>query len=777
MADDDSFDCFLSHNSLDKEAVKDLGALLNARNIHVWIDTYDLSLGTRWQDGLEQGLRACRSVAVLIGPHGAGPWQRDETQAALSLAVDKQYPVFAVLLPGALDSQIPLFLRNRTWMDLRKGLNDRAGIDRLAAEITSTRPERNASGIPPGQAPGLQRSPSPGTLAAGPPTIILCLDCTGDRLSVRTLESPVMPPHTTPLRDLSPGRVVQDLALLTRALFESAFQMKDCYAAAGGSSTDDPTRHPLRLQLLCTDPTIADLPWHCLTHEGRRLGEAGWIIEVIDQPAGIALVIDLDNPLVIAPADPRLADAIGARSHATEVCALIRRLLADRRPEVRWVSNRRELDLELDLEHEPDFIYCFAQVDRSGMLALGKHGGQPDDYGLAALADRLAGFAHKPLLWLHLIEDREAPLERSLLWRLRRAVRLLLVQTASQSNLERSLEHTRVWMSAMADGKEEPAAVLSRLGDAQGVRLWFGASGVRLGKPRDPGAALMDHIRAALIRVLLGRQDEKLRLYYALKRASGGTLLLYGVCGDEQSCVQDLPGQTRQFIADLDRGFRIETRPLPYTLRASRTLFDDLTRQFKQDLNVTPRNPPKEALKELPLLKPESDETLVIALSWLLDVAQDCTPGELGDWLATWRRAVCEVLNRDEIPADYRVLVGACIQWPTDWPARHGSDADTLQQAIDQALRPRDHAPAHVRPIAMERSLALVKRREILEFYQDADPALKAALGTRQLPVETLADYLLARAGGRFQETVNLIYSECKEHYAGFNAFIEDQDP
>lgn len=353
-------------------------------------------------------------------------------------------------------------------------------------------------------------------------------------------------------------------------------------------------------------------------------------------------------------------------------------------------------------------------------------------------------------------------------------MRLLLVQTATQSTLERSLEHTREWLSAMADGKEEPAAVLSRLDERQAARLWLGTAGLRLGKPRDHRAAFMDQIRAALIRILLGREDEKLRLYYALKKAHGGTLLLYGVCGDEQSCVHDLPGQTRQFIADLDRGLRVETRPIPYTLAPSPTLFDDLTRQFKQDLNVTRRNPPREALGDLLIGEPTSDETLVIALSWLLEVAPGCAPGELGDWLATWRRAVSGVLNRDEIPPDYRILVGACIQWPAGWPEAHGSDANSLQQTIDRALRPRDNPPPHLRPIAMEQSLALLKRREVLEFYQDCEPALKEGLGARDLPVEALVDYLLARTGGRFRETVDLICGECREHYAGFNAYLKE---
>ena len=91
MAADD-FDCFLSHNSEDQPAVIALAATLADLGIRAWLDFQQLPPGTRWQDGLEQGIQASRSVAVLVGPHGAGPWQEEETQAALNLAARGQLP-------------------------------------------------------------------------------------------------------------------------------------------------------------------------------------------------------------------------------------------------------------------------------------------------------------------------------------------------------------------------------------------------------------------------------------------------------------------------------------------------------------------------------------------------------------------------------------------------------------------------------------------------------------------------------------------------------------
>lgn len=44
-----AFDIFLSHNSKDKPEVRELVALLQARNIRVWFDEDQLIPGRNWQ--------------------------------------------------------------------------------------------------------------------------------------------------------------------------------------------------------------------------------------------------------------------------------------------------------------------------------------------------------------------------------------------------------------------------------------------------------------------------------------------------------------------------------------------------------------------------------------------------------------------------------------------------------------------------------------------------------------------------------------------------------
>ena len=143
MADGDRFDCFLSHNSKDKPAVRALAADLRAAGVSVWLDEEQLRPGIPWQPLLESGIRASRSVAVMVGAAGIGPWQDQEQQAALMLAVRNELPVIPVLLPDARSQpDLPLFLANRTWVDLRSGTAVGADpdLDALVWGITGRRP-------------------------------------------------------------------------------------------------------------------------------------------------------------------------------------------------------------------------------------------------------------------------------------------------------------------------------------------------------------------------------------------------------------------------------------------------------------------------------------------------------------------------------------------------------------------------------------------------------------------------------------------------------------
>lgn len=131
-----SFDCFLSHNSKDKPAVRALKLALEAQGLRCWLDEEQLRPGLPWQSLLEQGIKGADSVAVCVAADGIGPWEDEEMRAALTLAVRDGRAVIPVVLPGApVQPELPLFLSSRTWVDLRDGYNGE-GLARLVWGIT-----------------------------------------------------------------------------------------------------------------------------------------------------------------------------------------------------------------------------------------------------------------------------------------------------------------------------------------------------------------------------------------------------------------------------------------------------------------------------------------------------------------------------------------------------------------------------------------------------------------------------------------------------------------
>ncbi len=137
------FDVFLCHNSSDKPTVRALGERLREHGLAVWLDVWELRPGMAWIRGLEKGIQASKTAAVIVGNDGLGPWQREEMEGLLIKAVKRGIPVVPVILPGVTKPELPVFLETRIWVDLA----ERDGFERLLWAITGVKP--SASPPPP----------------------------------------------------------------------------------------------------------------------------------------------------------------------------------------------------------------------------------------------------------------------------------------------------------------------------------------------------------------------------------------------------------------------------------------------------------------------------------------------------------------------------------------------------------------------------------------------------------------------------------------------------
>jgi nucleotide-binding universal stress UspA family protein len=131
------FDVFLCHNSADKPAVRDVNAALRDGGVKTWLDEEQLPLGLPWQDELEKHIGEVRCALVFVGSEGLGPWQHMEMRALLDQLMQRRCPVVPVILPSADKVEVPLFLKQLTWVDLRS--NFERNIRRLIGEIRSAR--------------------------------------------------------------------------------------------------------------------------------------------------------------------------------------------------------------------------------------------------------------------------------------------------------------------------------------------------------------------------------------------------------------------------------------------------------------------------------------------------------------------------------------------------------------------------------------------------------------------------------------------------------------
>ncbi|HKV12013.1 MAG TPA: toll/interleukin-1 receptor domain-containing protein [Thermoanaerobaculia bacterium] len=145
MSATEPVDLFLSYSHSDVLAVNAVRASLERRGLRTFLDQRDLVAGMPWPLALERELRACRAVAVFLGPDGPGLWQKREMYYALDLQVacereGRRLPVIPVLLPGA--EPVAGFLFLNTWIDLRRSLDDSNALDALVRAVAPEEEER-----------------------------------------------------------------------------------------------------------------------------------------------------------------------------------------------------------------------------------------------------------------------------------------------------------------------------------------------------------------------------------------------------------------------------------------------------------------------------------------------------------------------------------------------------------------------------------------------------------------------------------------------------------
>ncbi|MEW1861427.1 TIR domain-containing protein [Streptomyces sp. NPDC088194] len=137
------YDVFVSYSHADQDAAAHLSQRLREHGIRPWLDLWETSPGTPWIVAIQDQLETMPCAAVLIGPSGVGPWQRDEVWYVLQEFLGRRCPVIPVLLAGAAQPEVPVLLRNMQWVDFNRELPDPMHL--LLWGITGVHPDERSA--------------------------------------------------------------------------------------------------------------------------------------------------------------------------------------------------------------------------------------------------------------------------------------------------------------------------------------------------------------------------------------------------------------------------------------------------------------------------------------------------------------------------------------------------------------------------------------------------------------------------------------------------------
>jgi small GTP-binding protein len=142
----DEFDVFLAYNNEDKDDVETIANALVLRGINPWFDKWNLPPGRLNQTEIfDKVLPLIKSVAVIVGKSGIGPWENMEMRVAITQFIERKCPVIPILLPDVSNNpELPTLLKELGWVKFTDGIHDINAIDKIEWCITGFHPRRKS---------------------------------------------------------------------------------------------------------------------------------------------------------------------------------------------------------------------------------------------------------------------------------------------------------------------------------------------------------------------------------------------------------------------------------------------------------------------------------------------------------------------------------------------------------------------------------------------------------------------------------------------------------
>lgn len=120
-------DVFISYSRNNGDAVKRIQNSLSRRGIDVWIDNEDIGTGTRWDMQIEEGIRKCSKVLIVLSKSSV---ESQNVSDEWSYALEKEKHIIPVLLE---ECEVPMRIASLQRIEFLDDFD--SGMEKLATAI------------------------------------------------------------------------------------------------------------------------------------------------------------------------------------------------------------------------------------------------------------------------------------------------------------------------------------------------------------------------------------------------------------------------------------------------------------------------------------------------------------------------------------------------------------------------------------------------------------------------------------------------------------------
>ena len=526
------------------------------------------------------------------------------------------------------------------------------------------------------------------------------------------------------------------------------------------------SNNPKRLRIMTDDAHLTMLPWQRLRdHVSQQpLLQSDWSIEVspilektdhLDFSAAAAI----SNPLIVMPMEAGKEIATSAnrnlvQQHIHEYLGIVGNITST------TTAYGIQQALKID---PPDFIYIYAPA-HNGLIQLDIDPAAPDfpqQLSLQQLAEWLKESSHRPVLILHLFDKQE--LEEypqtlvnqcSLLWLQQQARKPEQMVKCFLDVLE-ALPHANKGDITQLISKQNPEFTL----DCLPPHIWISNNTPVIVDNSEAGLSL-GRLRAALLRVALGREDLKDRLFGKINLGSNfnnKTCFCFAVSGDKTACPHVFPAQLRQQLQWKDEDNELPVTNFDIRLRMS---VDASPREMIREIHEANDDYILQNIDNIAdMLEARHkvrNQRTVIMFNWYIELEQ-----LQEDQFEEWIKALLRVIQQEfiqAVPENAVMLCMFCIQTQDE------EKAEEAQEIADDVVINSDIN--NMRGIAINIPLGRIKRLELNQFFAKSD-RWYAGLKLDQADIDPrkYAEWIDQHTQGHFENTVIKLWQQYKHDY------------